>query len=336
MAKKYLGIEIGSHTLKIAVMSGGRAEKLVMEPVPDNLVRDGVIVSWEAMADCVREAIKKNNISAKNVYMALPEKHMYQKRILLPAMTTEQLKVNLPYEFHDYISEDRDQYIYDYVVLEHKKDEDGNIKELDLIGVAVLKEVAEKYIRLCRRAGLKLVALAPEFSAYHRVLLSYAKATGNDINRDFALLNLGHESAHIWFFTGGEYSVTRNMDQGVASLTQTIADIYECDFHIAEVYMYSNHENVMDREEVMDACGRLSVEIMRVLNFFNFNHPENNLDAMYYCGGGAQIQHLIDAVGENLDLPLVPITELMQSSAAGLSEEEMMIGVEAIGIGLAE
>ena len=75
---------------------------------------------------------------------------------------------------------------------------------------------------------------------------------------------------------------------------------------------------------------------MRVLNFFNFNHPENNLDAMYYCGGGAQIQHLIDAVGENLDLPLVPITELMQSSAAGLSEEEMMIGVEAIGIGLAE
>ena len=69
MAKKYLGIEIGSHTLKIAVMSGGKAEKLVIEPVPDNLVRDGVIVSWEAMADCVREAIKKNNIKKAVAYI---------------------------------------------------------------------------------------------------------------------------------------------------------------------------------------------------------------------------------------------------------------------------
>lgn len=336
MAKKYLGIEIGSHTLKIAVMSGGRAEKLVIEPVPDNLVRDGIIVSWEAMADCVREAIKKNNISAKNVYMALPEKHMYQKRILLPAMTADQLKVNLPYEFHDYISEDREQYIYDYVVLEQKKDETGSVRELDLIGVSVPKDVAEKYIRLCRRAGLKLVALAPEFSAYHRILKEDSKATGNDMNRDFALLNLGHDSAQIWFFTGGDYSITRNMDQGVSSLAQSIADIYECDYHIAEVYMQSNHEDVMDREEVLDACSRLSVEIMRVLNFFNFNHPENNLDAMYYCGGGALIPQLLDAVRENLELPLIPVTELMKSSAPGLSEEEMMIGVEAIGIGLVE
>ncbi len=336
MAKKFLGIEIGSHTLKIAVMSGGKAEKLVIEPVPDNLVRDGVIVSWEAMADCLREALKKNNIGIKNVYMVLPEKHIYQKRILIPAMTADQLKVNLPYEFHDYISEDRDQYIYDYTVIEQKKDENGTVKELDLIGIAVLKEVAEKYIRLCRRAGLKLVALAPEFCAYHRILKADAKATGNDMNRDFALLNLGHDAAQIWFFTGGDYSITRNMDQGVSSLAQTISEIYSCDYHIAEVYMHSNHEGVLDREEVLDTCGRLSIEIMRVLNFFNFNHPENNLDAMYYCGGGAQIPQLLDAVKENLELPLVPATELMKSSAPGLSEEEMMIGVEAIGIGLVE
>lgn len=336
MAKKYLGIEIGSHTLKIAVMSGGKAEKLASEPVPDNLVRDGVIVSWEAMADFLRETIKKNNINEKNVYMVLPEKHMYQKRILLPAMTEEQLKVNLPYEFRDYIFGERDRYVFDYAVLEQKKDEAGVIKELDLIGIAVLKELAEKYIRLCVRAGLKLVALAPEFSSYHRILISHAKATGGDTNHNFALLNLGHESAHIWFFTNGDYSVTRNIERGVAGITQTIATIYDCDFHMAEVYMLCNHENVLDREEVLDTCGRLGVEIMRAFNFFNFNHPENNLEAVYYCGGGARIQQLLDAVGESLDLPLVPVTELMMSSAAGLSEEEMLIGAEAIGIGLVE
>lgn len=51
MAKKLLGIEIGNCRLKIAICSDYNLEELVTADIPDNLVRENEIVSWDAMAE---------------------------------------------------------------------------------------------------------------------------------------------------------------------------------------------------------------------------------------------------------------------------------------------
>ncbi len=39
----------------------------------------------------------------------------------LPLMTEEQLRLNLPYEFHDYIGDEMDKYVFDYAMIRTKE-----------------------------------------------------------------------------------------------------------------------------------------------------------------------------------------------------------------------
>ena len=39
----------------------------------------------------------------------------------MPLMTEEQLRLNLPYEFHDYIGGEMDKYVFDYAMIQTKE-----------------------------------------------------------------------------------------------------------------------------------------------------------------------------------------------------------------------
>ena len=78
--------------------------------------------------------------------------------------------MNLPYEFHDFVQGDKDQYFYDYAVVavgEGRKGEDGKEEPptLDLLAAATRKETIAAYRRMLRLAGMKLVRAVPECQA---------------------------------------------------------------------------------------------------------------------------------------------------------------------------
>ena len=59
MAKIHTGFDIGGNMLKIAVCSDAQVKQLVAEPLPDSLVKDGRIVSSEAMSEFLKETAKR-------------------------------------------------------------------------------------------------------------------------------------------------------------------------------------------------------------------------------------------------------------------------------------
>ena len=48
------------------------------------------------------------------------------RRFEMPLMTEEQLRLNLPYEFHDYIGDEMDKYVFDYAMIQTKREDDGS------------------------------------------------------------------------------------------------------------------------------------------------------------------------------------------------------------------
>ena len=73
----------------------------------------------------------------------------------------------------------------------------------------------------------------------------------------------------------------------------------------------------------------MAMQVMRVLNFYSFNNPDNNLDRVYYCGGGSCFSGLMDELRNNIELPLVDLAELMEGSAVA-REDRTRIGA-AVG-----
>ncbi len=117
MASKMIGIEIGSDSLKMALVRKGVVQAMATERMPEHLVREGRVVSPAAMTQFVKDMLKKYKFPKGDCALVLPPQVVVAQRITMPVMTENELKLNLPYEFRDYVGRDAAEYDFDYIVI---------------------------------------------------------------------------------------------------------------------------------------------------------------------------------------------------------------------------
>lgn len=345
MAKRILGIDVGHDTLKLALVNGKTVEKVAIEPIPLNLIQNNRVVSEESMGEFLRETMKKNGIRCGLAAYVFQNENIYSRTIKMPKMTPEQLRVNLPYEFADFISDEPQKYVYDYAMLpeeDRKKenspavdeipdlgadtntDDEADEDTMSLMAVAVQKEILESVRRFLKKAGLKLVKAAPTMSAY----ISLIRANG-DPEREYCVLDLGHRAIRMHIFKGERYEVTRTLDVGLSVLDDVIAENLNVDVHLAHTYLLSNYENCQYSEYCRSAYDNITMELVRALNFYRFSNPDSNLEDVYLVGGGMQNDSLREVIRQSLDLNVHHAKELLLPS---MNQEGISAYVQAIGI----
>ena len=435
MGKKYLGIDIEDRFLKLVVMKDGKVLKTCLEVMPDNIVMGGRIAAFHALSDYLRDTVRRNKIRVKDVAFALPSETYYIRRVKLPKMTAAQLQINLPYEFHDYLQDDTDQYVFDYSVL--SVDE----KSMELLIAALSKRQVEQYKEMCKRAGLRLCKLVPDVLAIQEIVLpsenpaayrkrlaaqeksrseeekrenrsearekkqhlrdrkrnglsveelsaraaEEARANGmqpadavsatpgntaasangmtpgsaaasangttpgnaaasangmaplnaapsgsiaatEEKRKDYAVLSLEYSRDRLHFFSNGAYEITRNLGVTEKQICEVIAQNEGVDIHIAQLMLDQNQNHVLEQEQVSDLLQSVATEVMRVMNFYNYNNPRNTIDAIYYYGREADSAFL-ERIQSMTELPIRPLTDLLEESSgtAGAGNELLMM-----------
>lgn len=423
MGKKYLGIDIEDRFLKLVVMKDGKVLKTCLEVMPDNIVMGGRIAAFHALSDYLRDTVRRNKIRVKDVAFALPSETYYIRRVKLPKMTAAQLQINLPYEFHDYLQDDTDQYVFDYSVL--SVDE----KSMELLIAALSKRQVEQYKEMCKRAGLRLCKLVPDVLAIQEIVLpsenpaAYRKrlaaqeksrseeekrenrsearekkqhlkdrkrnglsveelsaraaeearangmqpagavsaTTGNvaasangmipgnavasangmtpgnaaasatgmaplnaapsgsiavteEKRKDYAVLSLEYSRDRLHFFSNGAYEITRNLGITEKQICEVIAQNEGVDIHIAQLMLDRNQNHVLEQEQVSDLLQSVATEVMRVMNFYNYNNPRNTIDAIYYYGREVDSAFL-ERIQSMTELPIRPLTDLLEETS---------------------
>ncbi|MEG1579058.1 MAG: pilus assembly protein PilM [Oscillospiraceae bacterium] len=334
MSNTKLGFDLGAYSLKMAQCGANGAERTAVAPLPENLVQDGRILSYEAMSDFLKKTVAENRLSGRrNACVVLPAGTAFLRRLTMPAMTEEQLQFNLPFEFRDYAEQGKDRFFYDYTVLSVAHDTSGKVSELELLAAAVSKETIAEYRDMFRRAGMKLKVAVPAECAYTNLLREHLAMHGKKTSptAGHCIINLEHSATHVCIFTGSHYETSRAIDMGCADIDRAIATHCNVDEHIAQTYRKSNHENVLSQEAVQDVCGDIAVEIMKALNFYSFNNGGNAPEYIYYCGDGADIQPLIHSIALAVGTELRSIDELMPISPKVAAADAALCSL-AIGI----
>ena len=428
MAKKMLGFDIGNYNMKIVVVNGTAIERCISVPVPDNMVVNSQIRAFTAAGDFIREAMRENGIRCRKCAVALPEKSYYIRRVRLPKMTVSQLMVNLPYEFHDYVTGEASEYVYDYAVRAMGE------RTMELTICAISKQKIAQYRDMMHRAGLKLVKLVPDVLAVQSVLnqkplpirvlddapaepvqtaekeksdfgrgidssvfagpvaaaasgtadgstetreyqgfnpftyytdpaaaektISALSPDGTDAEKgvmtgtgaapeedkpepaaeplpekkdapkDFAVLDLGHGGTRIHFYSGGSYEITRTLVGGAKDLLDMIVSEQGLDPHIARLILEQNQDGIMQTKSVQDRLDAVATEVMRTINFYNYNNPNNTIECLHYFGKGLNMDDLYERIHEMTGLPVRPITEMIDGSEA---IPELIMGPQAYG-----
>ena len=262
------------------------------------------------MAKFLKQILKKHKISCKNVALVLPENVTYIRRLMLPYMTVDQLKVNLPYEFRDFISEQKEDYIYDYALMEllEKEDETQNVPYMDLMAAAVAKETIEEYRKMLKVSGLKLKIAAPPSCAYQNIVFHHMLEYSSDKKMDYAILDIGYETVELHIFTEGKYETEKSIENGLKEIQELLFEQVHMEF--MEFLKTPNHQQVLSEEKYMTIYETIALEVMRVVNFFTYNHPNNTLERLYCCGGGVFLEPLLEVLQDTVGLKVKKLSEL--------------------------
>lgn len=337
MAKTIVGVDIGTDSLKLAMVKGSQVKKTASVSMPQGLIREGRVVSTQSMAELIRTTMKENKIHGNQAALILSNESVFIRNVSMPWMNAEQLAYNLPFEFRDYISDELKNYVCDYAMISTPEElkaqtnepmEEGIGRRMDLTAVAAPISLIEESTDMCRMAGLKLVKAAPAISAFAG-LIRNASARGKALPAELCILDLGYQAIRMYIFRGDRHEVTRELEIGLSSLDNVIAEAYNVDVHLAHTYLLNNFENCQNREFCNNAYSNIAVELMRALNFFRFSNPESQLEDVWLCGGGAAITALKKAISETLDLSIHDAEELLPALG---TEENVSSLAQAIGI----
>lgn len=165
MAAKMLGIDIGTDSVKMAYVKGRQVACFVEAPLPENAVKNGRIISFNALADVIRTMRRENRIRCKRASVSIAAtNNIVVRRITMPKMTEEQLMVNMPYELHDFLNSDIKDYLFDYSLISM------NEKDMTIMACAIGKSTVENFRIMAKIAGIKIEKIVPDVIALQAIL----------------------------------------------------------------------------------------------------------------------------------------------------------------------
>ncbi len=308
--KNCVGFDIGNHAIHIAVNKGGKIVRSITERLPEGLVQTGRITSTEAMTEVLRDLKRANHLGVRRASLVLPATLCYCRRFNVAAMTKKQLMFNLPYDFHDFITDDKSNYFFDYAIVDYIKDDNGNISEFDVIAAATRKDIVADYSRMFSKAGFKLVTLIPEELSY----VNLFRMVSSKPHRH-GILDIGHNAVRLFLFIGDRFESVRVVDYGCNALDAVIAEHFGVEGKfLPATYRETNFENANELPGCRSIYSAMALEIRKAINFYRFNGG-GNLEHLHCCGGGVKNAALMETLRANLPLKLTDLSEFFGDSS---------------------
>ncbi len=320
MSGTRLGFDIGSSSMKVAVRRGGtlRVEEVRL---PENMVDgNGDITLPHAFVQFLKQTKRELSLPGGAASLVLPPSQVICRLVTMPKMTTQQLMMNLPYEFTDFIQGVADQYFCDYALCspgEGESEEHG----VPMMAAAAAKQTLAEYVQMFSRAGVRLKTILPQEMA----LINLVKEQGGGAE-EFCFVDLGHQSTRITVVWRDRVQATRRIALGGRNLDLAVADSLGVDAFLANTYKLSDYQGVLSSDGVIDVCDRIAVEILKVINFYQFTYRSSSLEGIYLVGGGAALPYIRKAVEDTVGMPLLPPDRLLPGAG-----ERAAAGIFAVG-----
>src|SRR5882757_180470 len=168
---EFFGLDIGSTSIRLAQLRRGGAHPALVAygalPVPENLVFSDSKLDQDKIADLVKQLVRENRVSAKNVVVGLPSNKVFATVITTPKLDNAQLAKAIRFQAEQYIPMALDQVKLDWSVIDQSKDG----KQLEVLLVAAPNSAIDKYVAILERAGLDPLALESNATAVARALV---------------------------------------------------------------------------------------------------------------------------------------------------------------------
>jgi type IV pilus assembly protein PilM len=282
----FLVVDVGSSSVKVAEVhhtSGGpRISALGMAPLPSTVVQSNVIQDEEPVVDAIRKLIAENGIRSEQVITAVPGPAVIVKKVVLPAQTAVESAVLA--EASHLIPDSLDNVHLDYQVIDWMDAGD----KMEVLVVAVKKEIINSYTGAIRAAGLEPVVVDVDYFALENMFeLNYDPAEGHPV----ALVNIGARYSSINILKAGRSTFTGDVPVGGAEYSDSLIRALGVSPPDADALKAGRAVPGIDSGVVEPVLGSVTEfiveEIHRALSFFWTAATDEPLGGVILSGGTA-------------------------------------------------
>lgn len=239
----FIGLNIGSDSIKVIEASAKNGALSItgmgMVPTPSDSISNGVVMSVNALAGAIKDAMNQAGIKSKKVVTSVSGTGALVVRIIeVPKMSDGELEDNMKMDADRYIPFPPSEVIMDFKAL-RELPSDPDAMNMEVLLAAAQREIIDLHIQVLQDAKLDPRAIDVEPLAAARALTN-PLTTGTDINAEpdyndvAAILNIGASGTEISILRGDILVFTRTVPAGGNALTQAITDTLGLAWHDAE------------------------------------------------------------------------------------------------------
>jgi type IV pilus assembly protein PilM len=349
-AKRIIGLKIGASQLAAArVSNNGSAELLQVarEPLAPGIVVGGELRDPDALAEALKEFFATNGLPKKGVRLGIANNRIGVRTFEISGVTDpKQLGNAIRFRAQEALPIPIDEAVLDYQVLGEGVDADGNPTQRILLVVAY-RELIDRYVDACKKAGITLAGIDLEAFALLRALQAPQDGVGSDPSAALVAVAIGHERSTFAVSDGRVCEFTRVLDWGGSALNVAIARAIDAAPSEVEGFKRAlalTDEMVPDgltadqakkaREAIRRAIQTFARELVSSLQYYQNQPGSMGIGEIVLTGGTA---HLPGIAGELERLIGVnvrvgdPLARMKVSKKVGEPEQ---IGSLAVAIGL--
>jgi Tfp pilus assembly PilM family ATPase len=152
-ARRCIGVDIGSTSIKVAELSQDRSgvivQRLIESPLdvaPDTPAE----TRWAAVVQTLRDMMREHKIGTRQAVFALPGHAVFVRRVRLPRTSEERLERIIRFEARQQIPFPLEQTLLQYQVSATDIED-----EVEVLLVAIKRDIVNNYMGLIRRLGLR-------------------------------------------------------------------------------------------------------------------------------------------------------------------------------------
>jgi type IV pilus assembly protein PilM len=349
-AKKVVGLKIGGSQLAAArVVNNGSPElvQVARENLDHGLVVGGELREPERLAEELRAFFRKHKLPRQGVRLGIANNRIGVRIFEIAGIDDpKQLENAIRFRAQEVLPIPIEEAVLDYQVLGDRVDDEGN-KVRRILLVVAYRELIDRYVSACKKAGLRLTGIDLEAFALLRALATPKEDPTAPADAAVVVVAIGHDRSTFAVSDGRVCEFTRVLDWGGGTLDVAIAR--ELDAAPSEAEPYKRDlslavDNVPEgltpeqataaREAVRRQLQGFARELVSSLQFYQNQPGSLGIGEIVITGGTAHLQGLADELQKLIGVRVTVGDPLGRVKLGKKLKETEQVGSLAVAIGL--
>lgn len=219
-----VGLKVGSSQIAAAqIMNKGvpRVVRVARAPLPPGVVAGGELRDPEELTTALKTLFRKNKLPKSGVRLGIANDRIGVRTFEISGVEDEKQLANaVRFRAQETLPIPLDEAVLDYRLLDDRVGEDG-VRACRVLLVVAHRELVERYVAACRKAGLKLIGIDLEAFGLLRALADPGSLPSDDAA--VVCIAIGRDRSTLAVSNGRDCEFTRVLSWGGADLDLALA-----------------------------------------------------------------------------------------------------------------